>query len=214
MGGALPAVTPDGTLLLHRFTVRPRHLDAFLAAWPDEVALRRRHGFTVHRAFVETIAEPKFTWLYSHPTPASAEEALRADPLAADLAARVRPHVFGNTVVRPVRPEWLTEATSESVTGRIAIMRRYSIVGDWAEFLAVWRAIVPVRERHGFRCLFAVADEPKDLFTWAFDFAGSWAEFAEAQRPYYADPERVALRRVFDYMADYTIAPATQLLVP
>ena len=68
-----------------------------------------------------------------------------------------------------------------------------------------------VRERHGFRCLFAVADEPGDQFTWAFDFAGGWDDLVAVQRPYYADPERVALRGVFDHMADYTLDPAHRL---
>ncbi|MFT3833362.1 MAG: hypothetical protein QM711_08585 [Micropruina sp.] len=97
--------------------------------------------------------------------------------------------------------------------GRTVCMRRYSIVGDWTAFLAIWRRIVLVRERYGFRCLFAVADEPKDQFTWAFDFPGGWDEFTEVQRPYYADPERVALRGVFDYMADYILDPARRLTV-
>lgn len=69
-----------------------------------------------------------------------------------------------------------------------------------------------LRERYGFRCLFAVADEPKDQFTWAFDFERDWDDFAAVQRPYYADPKRVALRRVFDYMADYGLDPARRLL--
>ncbi|SDB93061.1 hypothetical protein GA0111570_109101 [Raineyella antarctica] len=91
-------------------------------------------------------------------------------------------------------------------------MRRYSIVGEWSEFLAVWRRIVPVRERRGFCCLFAVADEAEDMFTWAFDFDGDWADVGPAQRGYHQDPERVGLRRVFDFMADYAIHPATQLM--
>ena len=73
--------------------------------------------------------------------------------------------------------------------------------------------IVPVREQYGFRCLFAVRDEPTDMFTWAFDFAGSWEEFPAAQRPYYHDPARVDLRGVFNFMADYSIHPARQLLL-
>ena len=47
-------------------------------------------------------------------------------------------------------------------------------------------------------------------FTWAFDFDG---DFADSQRDYYRDPNRVRLREVFHYMADYSIHPARQLLV-
>lgn len=198
------------TLVLHRFSVKPHHLDAWRAAWPDEVALRRRHGFTWHRAFAETHAEPKVTWLYAHDDPAAGEASLRADPEYAAFVEHLRPHVFRNVLVRPVRPEVCTDA----VTDRLAIMRRYAITGSWPEFLAIWRRIVGVRERYGFRCLFAVADEPANMFTWAFDFAGAWEEFPAAQRPYYHDPARIELRGVFDYMADYQITPAEQLRIP
>ena len=199
----------DATLLLHRFTVKPGHLDAYLDVWPDEVGLLRGHGYTVHRAFVETDAEPKLTWLYSHPDADVAAEAVRLDPASAELAARRAPHVFRNVTIRPVRPEIMTEPADLSQT---AIMRRYAITGSWSEFLEVWRRIVVVRERHGFGCLFAVADEPHDMFTWAFTFDGDWADFPAAQRPYYRDPERVTLRGVFDYMADYSITPAHQFI--
>ncbi|HOA87732.1 MAG TPA: hypothetical protein PKX10_00010 [Propioniciclava tarda] len=200
------------TTWLHRFTVKPHHLDAYLPLWRREVTLRRACGFTVHRAFVETDAEPKFTWLYSHPD-ADAPALVAAEAEASVLADAARPHVFGNVVVRPVDVEVLTCATPESMDGRIAIMRRYDLTGDWDGFLEVWRRIVGVRERHGFTCLFAVADRPHDLFTWAFDFAGEWADFPAAQRGYYADPDRVALRSVFDHMADYSIHPARQLVI-
>lgn len=196
--------------LLHRFTVKPGHLDTWLTIWPDEVTLRRRHGFVVHQGFVETDAEPKVTWLYSHPDPEEAEAAVRTDPAFAELAQRKAGHVFGNTTLRPVEVEMMAEPVDLS---RIAIVRRYSITGSWDEFLAIWRRIVPLRERHGFPCLFAVADRPKDMFTWAFGFDGNWEEFPAAQRPYYHDPERIALRGVFDYLVDYAVHPARQLPV-
>lgn len=198
-------------LVLHRFSVKPRHLDAYLDILPRAVALRERHGFTSHRLFLETHAEPKLTWLYSHPAPGDGEAGLRADPEFAELSEASAPHVFRNALVRPVEAERLTHATPESVAGRIAIMRRYSLVGDWGEFLDIWRRIVEVREAYGFRCLFAVRDQPTDMFTWAFDFAGAFSDFPAAQRDYYRDPARVALRGVFDYMADYVITPADQL---
>lgn len=197
--------------VLHRFTVKPHHVDTYLALWPEEVAVRRRHGFEMHRAFVETDAEPKFTWLYSHSNLAEAQQALHGDPEYADIQARMAGHVFRNVKVRPVSVELMTETGDMS---HIAIMRRYSIVGSWTEFLAIWRRIVPVRERYGFPCLFAVRDEVENMFTWAFGFAGEWADFPAAQGPYYHDPERTALRGVFDYMADYDIHPARQLGIP
>ncbi|NLE97642.1 MAG: hypothetical protein GX596_06600 [Propionibacterium sp.] len=196
---------------LHRFTVRPRHLDAFLELWPEAVELRRRHGFQTHQAYVETQAEPKVTWLYHHDDPADGEWSLRNDPDLLDLEERLRPHVFRNLVVRPVDVELLADVPEE--LGRTVCLRRYSIVGEWDQFLDIWRRIVPVREAHGFRCLFAVADRGKDLFTWAFDFDGTWDEFPELQRLYYRDPARVELGGVFDFMADYALAPAQSLVI-
>lgn len=202
---ALTRVAPPDGMLLHRFTVKPRHLDDWLGLWPVEAAGLRDAGFVLHRLFVETDAEPKVSLLLS--------DARGRDEVPVAQPEALAPHVFRNGVTRPVRCELMTEATAASVAGRIAIMRRYAIVGGWEAFLGVWERIVPVREKYGFRCLFAVRDEPHDLFTWAFDFAGSWAEFPEAQHDYYRDPERVALREVFHHMADYSIHPARQVLV-
>ncbi|NLT31042.1 MAG: hypothetical protein GXX86_11420 [Propionibacterium sp.] len=202
------------TTFLHRFTVKPKHLDDYLPIWHEQRRLRAAHGFVTHRAFVETDAEPKVTWLYSHPDPEAGLRSLAEDAATDRLADRAAPHVFRNLKIRPVRVHRMTGATAESVAGRIAIMRRYAIVGAWPEFLEIWKRIVPVREKYGFRCLFAVADEPEDMFTWAFDFAGRWQDFPAAQRGYYRDPARVELRGVFDYMADYSIHPAEQILIP
>lgn len=200
---------PPGTATLQRFSVKPHHLDAWLALWPQTIAVRRRHGFTLHRAFVETDAEPKVTTLWSHPDHVRSVAAWVADPEADDLACRAAPHVFRNLVERPVRVEWLTAPDAAGET-RTVVMRRYEIIG-WPGFLDIWRRIVVVRERYGFRVLFAASDEPHDLFTWAFDFDGPWESFAEAQRGYYHDPERVELRGVFDHMAEYALHPARPL---
>lgn len=196
---------------MHRFAVKPHHLDTYLDIWADEVALYRRHGFTIHRAFVETDAEPKLTWLYAHDYLDEAQAAVTADPERKELDERKAPHVFRNTTIRPVEVEVMTEPADLTWT---AVMRRYAITGSWDEFLAIWRRVRVVRERYGFPCLFAVADRPQNMFTWAFGFDGPWPDFAAAQRPYYHDPQRVELRAVFDYMADYSIHPARQLALP
>lgn len=208
----LRSVRVTDPLLLHRFTIKPHHLDDWLELWLGIAAARQRAGFTWHRAFIETDAEPKVSWLYSHPDPDAGEALLAADPASGELAAAAAPHVFGNTRIRTVRPELMTHRDASGE--RLAIMRRYRIVGDWDEFQALWRRIVVVREQYGFRCLFAVCDVDDEMFTWAFDFDGEWADFAAAQRPYYRDPDRVELRGVFDYMADYSIHPARQLEIP
>ncbi|QXT62783.1 hypothetical protein [Tessaracoccus palaemonis] len=200
---------PDDQLFLHRFAIKPRrHLDAWLELWPREVALLRRHGYSVHQAYLETDAEPKLSWLYSHPDPSAGAAAVAADPERAELDGLAAPHVFRNVAVRQVRAEVLRDDLTWSGT---VVMRRYWITGGWPGFLDVWRDIVPVREKYGFECLFAVADEPHDTFTWAFTFDGEWPDFPAAQRGYYGDEARVRLRGVFDYMADYALHPAHQL---
>ncbi|MFT3876087.1 MAG: hypothetical protein QM708_06670 [Propioniciclava sp.] len=210
MDRSMGSAAPEGTVLLHRFTVKPRHLDDWLARWPEVRALRERHGFVLHQGYVETDAEPKVTLLWSHTDPARGRAALDADAAASGLHTALAPHVFRNTVEREVRAELLTPPVPPDER-RTVVMRRYAIVGGWEPFLRIWRRIVPVRERHGFRVLFAVADEPHDLFTWAFDYEGDWAGFPEAQRGYYRDPARVELRGVFDHMADYSLHPARPL---
>ena len=191
----------------------------------------REHGLTTHRVFLETEAEPKLTWLYSLPVedaqrPTAGLDAVVQDPAYGRIVDDLGPHVFKNTLVRPVEVAYLTHAepaeladwgeepgTPVGMPGpRIAIMRRYSIVGGWETFLDLWRRIVPLRARHGFSCLFATIDREKDMFTWAFDFDGLWEEFPQAQREYYRDPERIGLRNVFDHMADYSIHPARMLV--
>lgn len=198
-------------VLLHRFNVKPRHLEEWLALWPQEVQLRRRHGFRLHQAFLETHAEPKVTMLYEHEDANEGFWSLRNDPDWLQLQDDAKPHVFRNLLVRPVELKLLADDPPHP--SRTVCMRRYSIAGEWQEFLHIWEQIVPLREKHGFRCLFAVADREKDLFTWAFEFEGEWDDFPALQRPYYQDPERRELNRVFDYMADYILAPARTLWV-
>ncbi len=195
---------------LHRFSIKPRHLPAYLELWPEEVALRTAFGFTVRRAFVQEHAEPKLTYLYEHPDP-QAPQSYETAPQVRALRERASRHVFSNTLVRPVRVELVADPVRTD-PATIAVLRRYSIVGSWNDFLATWRQIVPLRERYGFRCLFAVSDVPKDMFTWAFTFDGPWESYESAQRPYYLDPERAALRHVFNHMADYTVDPARILV--
>lgn len=225
---SFPSSTDPASTYLQRFAVKPHHVDDWLPLFAQQRELHARHGIETLRAFLETDAEPKLSWLYR--ADPSALEAVRRDPAMADLTGQQARHVFTNQVVRRVEPLVMTRATPESVAGtlrpeKIAIMRRYDITdgsgipgapageAGWEGFLAVWRRIVEVREKYGFGCLFAVADRPHDLFTWAFDFDGDFADFGPAQRDYYHDPARVELRGVFDFMADYSIHPARQLLV-
>ncbi len=203
---------PDEQLVLHRFAIKPHHLDDYLPLWRREAEIARWHGFTTHRAFLETNAEPKLTWLYSHPDPEAGNRAVRADPETIRVEALKAPHVFRNVKIRPVRGEYLTHLDTTVTPHPLAVMRRYSIVGSWSEFLDVWQRIRVVREIYGFGCLFAVVDEPENMFTWAFEYDGEWRDFATAQLEYYHDPDRIALRGVFDYMADYSINPAQQLM--
>ena len=202
--------------ILHRFTVIPGREDAYINdLWAREVKLRQRHGFKMLNAFIETEGLPKFTWLYSYKGDIDAAEGrLKSDPEQLALAVERNKFCMKNTRIRRVRPELMTQGTAESIKGKTVIMRRYAITGDWKEFLDVWRRIVPFRDKYGFHPLFAVSDVEGDLFTWAFDFAGEYKDFEAAQKPYYEDPERAALHYVADYLADFYVTPARQLLFP
>ena len=138
---------PDEQLVLHRFAIAPsRRLSAAVA-----VSQTRWHGFTAHRV-PETNAEPKLTWLYSHPDPEAGNRAVRADPETVRVEALKAPHVFRNVKIRPVRGEYLTHLDTTVTPHPLAVMRRYSIVGSWSEFLDVWQRIRVVREIYGFGC--------------------------------------------------------------
>ena len=87
-------VSPVGDTTLHRYTVRPRHVEAWHDQFIQAVGLRQRHGFTTHRVFVETDAEPKVTLLASHPDRTD----LRLPELEAAAARGVRLHL-GNLLL-------------------------------------------------------------------------------------------------------------------
>ena len=91
-------------------------------------------------------------------------------------------------------------------------LKRYSIRGDgWDGFLTVWKRIVAVRKRHGFRPLFALVDREKNMFTWGIEHDG---DFDAAAKAYYEDPERVELEIVGDYVTDYEITKVEQQPIP
>lgn len=77
-------------------------------------------------------------------------------------------------------------------------LRRYRIEpGRMADFLAWFPAIRPVRDRFGFRVLFALADHEHDTFTWAVAHDGDEAAFREVEATYNASPERAAAFETF-----------------
>jgi hypothetical protein len=90
-------------------------------------------------------------------------------------------------------------------------LKRYNIKpGTWDEFMEVWRRIVAVRKRHGFGILFALVDKEKNVFTWAIDHE----DIDEAARRYYADPERIELEIVGNYVTGYEITRVQQQAIP
>lgn len=70
-------------------------------------------------------------------------------------------------------------------------LRRYELVpGEMDAFLAWFPNIIPVREKYGFKVLFAVADREHNEFVWAVSHDGDFeAAFAE----YNVSPERAAV---------------------
>lgn len=92
------------------------------------------------------------------------------------------------------------------------LLRRYFVkAGQWDEFLGVWRQIVSVRRRYGFAILFALQDREKNIFTWAIHHEGDIDEVATR---YYADPERVQLRHVTDYLESWDITRVEPVSFP
>jgi hypothetical protein len=91
-------------------------------------------------------------------------------------------------------------APSNHVT---TLLRRYFIKPDgWDNFLETWRKIVVLRQRYGFKVVFAYADRELNVFTWAIQLEG---DLEEVQARYYKDPERVALEIVGNWVTDYEI---------
>jgi hypothetical protein len=67
-------------------------------------------------------------------------------------------------------------------------LRRYELVpGEMEAFLAWFPRIVPVREKYGFKVLFAFADRETNEFTWAVSHDG---DFEAAFEVYNVSPER------------------------
>jgi hypothetical protein len=86
-------------------------------------------------------------------------------------------------------------------------LRRYVMEpGRLADFLAWFPSLVPVREQYGFRVVFALADEEREIFTWAVAHDGDEQAFLAAEEVYNATPERAQVFETYpDGVADKTI---------
>lgn len=92
------------------------------------------------------------------------------------------------------------------------LLRVYAIKpGKWDEFLDVWRRIVVLRRKHGFEVLFALVDRDANIFTWAVSHDEDIDQVAER---YYADPDRVALEYVADFVDDWKVTKVSREPVP
>ncbi|MPY94407.1 MAG: hypothetical protein GEV08_15510 [Acidimicrobiia bacterium] len=70
-------------------------------------------------------------------------------------------------------------------------LRRYELVPDELDAFVAWfPRIVPVREKYGFRVLFAYLDREQNQFVWAVAHDG---DFEAALEVYNASPERAAV---------------------
>ena len=77
-------------------------------------------------------------------------------------------------------------------------LRRYEFEpGRLADFLPWFPTLVPVRERYGFRLLFALADHQRGTFTWAVAHDGDEAAFTAAEQTYNDSPERAEVFATF-----------------
>lgn len=219
----------ETNLILSRTNIIPGHEDAYVQSWEHEIAVRQKHGFSLQGAFIEigqgvTIDVPNFK---SIPTGAErfltclylcegdveeANKSLSADKEAEDIILAARAHEVQDAEVSRVtsRAEKLMATAAPE---QMIIMRRYNIRNDWDEFIDVWKKIVPVREQHGFKLLFAVEDKPQRVFSWAFTYEGdSFSEFMKkGQKAYYDDPRRVELETVNNYLDEIRLSPCRQL---
>ncbi len=90
-------------------------------------------------------------------------------------------------------------------------LKRYRIRPDkYGTFLEVWRPITKLRRKHGFEILFALYDRESRWFTWAVGHE----DFDAGAVRYYADPDRVALDIVIDYVEEHEIKRVEFVPVP
>ena len=102
--------------------------------------------------------------------------------------------------------------STDKVAKLDTLLRVYNIKpGEWDRFLEVWRDIVVIRKRHGFRVLFALVDRTENIFTWAVSHDG---DIDEAAAGYYKDPARIALEIVENYVVGYKVTKVSRELVP
>jgi hypothetical protein len=90
-------------------------------------------------------------------------------------------------------------------------LKRYKIRdGQQEDFLEVWRPIVKLRKKHGYDVLFALFDRESGWFTWAV----THNDFDAANKRYYADPDRVKLDKVVDYVEEHEIKRVEFVPIP
>ena len=79
-------------------------------------------------------------------------------------------------------------------------LRRYEIKpGEMDDFLVAWRGVVVIREKFGFRAVFAYVNEEAIEYIWAIAHDG---DFEAAAEQYYASQEREAVNQnQVDYIA-------------
>ncbi|UFS58790.1 hypothetical protein [Subtercola endophyticus] len=214
-------MTANDLLLLRNISVRPGHEEQFGESWGQDAASHVADGAELLDAYLETGTGLVYNLNENRASDTGARRIHTslwrvADPAAAaitlsTLSERLAPHASGVEVTAVVA-EHLPTADDETLS-KMTIMRRYSIQGDWNEFLEVWREVAAVREKYRFALLFAVADRLSNVFTWAFtteqnDFSSF---MSEGQKDYYGDPQRVRLESINAYMKEIALTPAKRL---
>ena len=201
-----------------------------LTGWGAQVSFDRDRGLEHLGAYLETGSGMRFrpgtgersrtgdrrvlTWLAREVLDSSHPRSLES--AGSDLpVSSSEMQIYGEKVgVRRVVPETLNEISDVSPETMI-VMRRYTIQGDWDEFLSLWREVAELREEHGFHVLFAVGDRDLRRFTWAFTTRETdFQEFlSQGQRQYYDDPRRIELETINAYLQEITLTPSRLLLV-
>ncbi len=202
---------------LHRFSFKKALKEEYLPIFREEVRVRASHGFQTKFAYLDLSGDTKISWCYSYDGDAEqTEKELEADPAWRAVQEAKAPYVYANDVTRQVIPVLpFICSTEEHTQGWTTIFRRYYIKrGTWDGFLETWRKIVPLREKYGFHCAFALMDQEESIFTWGFRYKGAYSDFDSLQKPYYADPDREAQSTVINYMADFKISNSVDIIIP
>ena len=205
----------DGSLVkISTYHLLPNVMDEFISRWQDSFA-QEKQGISIVFALANK-ADNSFIWAarYENEGALANRDYLGASPDLARLA--VRGTVTDAVLVaarrrtgaaEPIRPQ-IGLARKDLTDSALDVeYKRYVILPDqWKHFFATWRRVVELREKAGFRVLFALADQKSNVFTWAVAIAG---DFRSSNSSYLTGSERKKLTGIEGMMSEWEIPHMT-----